>query len=270
MPAVFDEAWDSGSGVEDATRAGSSKTLTFHVIGTDDEEEANQCARDNLPAYYRFWPFRSYRLEFKGGDAWRGEADYGYGGTGATKVTFSTRGGTRHITQSLLTETYSPQGNAPDFKNAIGVNGDTVEGVDIISPVLHFTEEHQVLLSDMLQPTFINNLVGLTAKTNVAVFRGFQPGEVLFYGAEGGYEVPIVPDADPDLKYPVTYEFACSPNRTDIAVGDIEPITKLGFAYLWVRYKETVDEGTAVKVPAFVYVETVYEPGNFSLLGIGS
>ena len=264
MPATFSEAWDSGSGAEDATGQGSTRTLTFHVLDTESEEEANQCAKDNLPAFFRYWPFRGYRLEFQGGDVWRGEAEYGYGGTGATKVTFSTRGGTRHITQSLLTEAYSADGDAPDFQGAIGVNGDTVEGVDVISPVLHFTEEHLVPLTRLLEPTFINTLVGLTGRTNTEPFRGFQAGEVLFYGAEGGYEVPIVPDPDPDLKYPVTYEFAASPNKEDVQIGDIGPITKRGFAHVWVRYKESADGKALLKVPAYVYVETVYDEGDLN------
>jgi hypothetical protein len=271
MPAVFDEAWDSGSGQMDAVGQGSGVTLTFHVLQTDDEEEAHDCVQANLPAFFRHWPYRSYRLTFQGGDVWRGEADFGYGSTGATRVTFTTRGGTRHITQSFVQHSYSPtEEEAPDYQNAINVNGDSVEGVDVVSPVLHFTEEHWLPYTSVVQPTYMNNLVGLTGTVNNDVFRGFQAGEVLFHGADGAYEVSIVAEPDPDLKVPVTYEFSASPNLADLAVGDITGVAKQGHDFLWVRYKEDTsdDEKHLVKVPAFVYVEKVYEDGNFDDLGI--
>jgi hypothetical protein len=39
--------------------------------------------------------------------------------------------------------------------------------------------------------------------------------------------------------------------------------------YLWVRYGDVEDQKVLVKQPESAYVERVYEPGNFALLGIG-
>ena len=72
-------------------------------------------------------------------------------------------------------------------------------------------------------------------------------------------------------------------NRSRIAVGDITGISKLGWEYTWARYADSEDaaaksptlqsygDGAAiVKKPVAVYVERVYEYGDFSLLGIGT
>lgn len=273
MPAEFVEAWDSGSGVHDDSGRGDSVTLTFHVVGTESEEEAHQCARDNLPAFHRYWPFRSYTLDFAGGDVFHGKADFGYGSTGAKRVKVTTRGGTRRITQAIEQVVYSPDDVVDDeFKGAIGVNGDTVEGVDAIVPTLHFTEEHQIPYSTAIRPTFLNALVALTGKVNAEAFRGFQPGEVLFLGADMEYEALTVPDTDPDLKVPVTYEFAASPNRENFDVGGINVNEAWGWDYVWVRYKEDVgaDTKSLLKVPAFVCVATIYHDESFVSLEIGS
>lgn len=57
---------------------------------------------------------------------------------------FDTGGGAQHITQSLANVArYAPPGQtAPNFKGAIGVTADSVEGVDITVPVYHFAETH--------------------------------------------------------------------------------------------------------------------------------
>ncbi len=68
----------------------------------------------------------------------------------------------------------------------------------------------------------------------------------------------------------ITFRFAASPNVTGLVIGDIAGIDKKGWEYLWVRYADAEDQNVLVKKPIAVYVERVYEEGDFSLLGIGT
>ena len=60
--------------------------------------------------------------------------------------------------------------------------------------------------------------------------------------------------------------------RTNLTVGDIVGINKKGWEYMWVRYADAEDATAKVivKKPVAVYVEKVYEEGNFAVLGIGT
>ena len=64
--------------------------------------------------------------------------------------------------------------------------------------------------------------------------------------------------------------FAASPNVQNLTIGGINGIDKKGWEYLWVRYAddEDVNAKVLVKKPIGVYVEQVYENGDFSGLGI--
>ena len=176
--------------------------------------------------------------------------------------TFETSGGTQHITQSL--QTISKHGKPgvlpPDFKGAIGVSADSVEGTDITVPIFRFSETYSIpvpLITHAYKLTVFN----LTGKVNSAAFKGFATGEVLFLGASGsrrGVE-----------KWEITYQFAASKNAVGITVGDIVNIDKKGWGYLWVRYGDVEDEKVLVKQPESVYIERVYDSANFAQLGIG-
>lgn len=272
MPAVIVERWDSRGGQADATGQGSGASLTWVVIGTYDEVEVRSLIEAELPAYYRHWPFQSYTLDYKGGDVWHVESQYGHGQAGEQEITFNTTGGTQHVSQSLSTTAYQPPGGGaapPSFKNAIGVNGESVEGVDKTVPVFSFSVTAQVPYAALLGTALIGNLHDLTGAVNQAAFRGFERGEVLFLGAQCTFRTPLVPVSDPNLTVPVTYQFSSSKNQTGLTIGDIENVSKKGWEYLWIRYKDSTDANTLVKIPAFVYVEQVYRYGDFTKLGLG-
>ena len=184
---------------------------------------------------------------------------------GESRFSFDTGGGTQHITQSLVTvQSFAPGGaTAPNFKGAIGVTHDSVEGVDIHVPVYNFSETHY-LADAAVTPAYRGKLFNLTGKVNDSSFKGLAAGECLFLGASGSKR-----GAD---DWEISFRFAASPNRTGITVGDITGIIKKGWEYLWVRYEDDVDAPTAsmVKKPVAAYVEKVYEVGDFSDLGIGT
>ncbi len=100
------------------------------------------------------------------------------------------------------------------------------------------------------------------SRVNSGPFRGFAAGEVLFLGASGTKRG--------GGDWEITFRFAASRNRTNLTIGDITGISKKGWEYLWVRYADAEDANAKalIKKPVAVYVEKVYEEGDFGALGI--
>jgi hypothetical protein len=284
MTAVALERVDSQSG--EMGLAGTAE-LIFTVTGTADFSDAYSALVDEAPT------------EFDDPDVRKGlvpktyslvpvcideDANYGYGDgkwtgtvkyaapenirtkpkTGDRVITFDTSGGTQHITQSISTaHKYAPLGKtAPDFKGAISVTHDSVEGCDVVVPTFKFSVTAYIADEDVT-PTYIGKLYALTGKINNAEFTvlgfgAFQAGELLFLGS-------AATQRGDGSDWEVQWHFAASPNKTGITIGDIQNVEKKGWEYLWVRYEDT-DDTTAksiVKRPTAVYVEKVYDEGDF-------
>jgi hypothetical protein len=184
--------------------------------------------------------------------------------------TWSTTGGTEHITQSL--ETMEKGGaKVADFKQAIGFDGENVRGVDITVPVMTI-EEIQYKTDDEITSTYVGDIFRATGKINEtevsSPYGVFQPGELLFLGANGSKR-------EDDI-WEVTYRFAGLPNRTNFAVGDLTITSKRGWDYLWLQYEADVDEAAgdggdkkaAIRKPVAYYVERVYEEIDFTDLDL--
>lgn len=259
MTITVEPAWD------DATVGSENHTLRYTILGTDDGSDAYTALLDGSPIIYFGLVRQNANTERLAEEAWEGTVRYGAleGPTfGDPSFTFDTSGGSQHITQSLGTVgAYAASGTPPSYQGAIGVTRDGVEGVDITVPQYSFSETHYFPVAFVTE-AYKQILFSLTGRTNVATFRGFLPGEVLFLGA-GGSRRGL------DM-WEITYRFAASPHATGLSVGSITGITKGGWDYLWVRYEDVEDTAAQAiaKRPVAVYVERVYPLGNFSLLGI--
>jgi len=263
------ESRESASGENEAT------TLVFTIRGTADDIDALEALKTAAPATHdnlvpKTWNVEPVHIDAGDPDGclWTGAVRYGLTSapepkTGDSVYNFDIGGGTQHLTQSIETVgKYAPEGKTPpDFKGAIGVTHDSVEGVDITVPVYHFSETHYKADTEVTAE-YKATLFALTGKVNAAAFKGFEAGEVLFLGASGSKRG--------EEDWEITYRFAASPNATDIPVGDITVTSKKGWEYLWVRYADAEDAGAnaLVKRPVAAYVEKVYEEGDFSALGI--
>ena len=273
MTAIVGEKFESRR-----ITTGESPTveLVYFISGSEDDAEIKAALAAVAPAFYSgttaagnliSLPLQSLRIEPRGGALWDGVATYGRRKpkeTGDSTFSFDTGGGTQHITQSLETVgKHAVPGPAPDFKGAIGVTHDNVEGVDIVVPVYNFSETHYIDV-DFVTGAYKAALFRITGKVNDGVFRGFQVGEVLFQGASGSQRG--------EEDWEISFKFAASPNVVGLKVGDIAGINKKGWEYLWVRYADAEDDDakTLVKKPFAAYVERVYESGDFSELGIGT
>ncbi|MCL2641662.1 MAG: hypothetical protein FWD53_12510 [Phycisphaerales bacterium] len=249
-----------------------SVELVYNIAGSDDDAEIRSDLLHASPVWFCNLIRQSATVEPVGPLLWEGKVKYGprqrQPPTGESTFSFETSGGTQHLSQSIQTVGRYP-GNAPDCGGAIGVTHDSVEGVDITIPIYQFSETHYIAAL-LVTNAYKGTLFRLTGKVNNAAFRGCAAGECLFLGANGSQRIKGETEVDGDWE--ITFKFAASPNATGLVVGTITGINKKGWEYMWVRYEDREDDAAnvLVKKPVAVYIEKVYEEGNFAQLGIGS
>jgi len=185
--------------------------------------------------------------------------------TGDSFFSFDTSGGTQHITVSRQTVgAFGTGANVNDYGKAVGWENDSIQGTDITVPVYTWAETHY-LPDSIVTLGYRGSLFALTGRTNNASFKGMAAGECLFLGAAGSQR-------GSGEDWEINFRFAGSPNATGLSIGSITGIAKKGWEYLWVAYDKQ-ENGTLKKivpVPKQVYVERVYEEGDFSILEIGT
>ena len=259
MPAQITELYKSGEGVESVDNP--SAMLLFVVTGTSDDVEVRSTIEAHVPSSYVGLPIQDYDFRPLGNGIWEVAVHYGLKKqTNQSSFSFDTGGGTAHVTNSISTVARYPA-NAPDCQGAVGISGDSVEGVDITVPVYNFSETHY-LPAASISGAYKATLFNLTGKVNGGSFKGFAAGEVLFLGASGSQRG--------NEDWEISYKFAASPNKTSLSVGSVTGIAKGGWQHLWVLYSSAVDQNALIKRPIAAYVEQVYWPADFSLLGIGT
>ncbi len=288
MPITVEEKLESR---QSTTGQNASVDLIYIVRGSDDDIQIKSAVDTNSPSDHDGLEKQSIHIEPIGPQLWEATVRYGIPGgtnapppeTGESSFSFDTGGGNQHITQSLQTVgSYAATGmpGTPDFQGAIGVADASggIDGVDITVPVYQFSETHYIDDS-VVTLAYRGTLFNLTGKTNDAPFKGLSAGEGLFLGASGTKRGSAsggtsggggAPGSMGDWE--ITFRFAASPNRTGMTIGGITGIDKKGWEYIWVRYAD-VEDTTAlviVKKPVAVYVEKVYEEGDFAALGIGT
>jgi hypothetical protein len=273
MPLTLTEKLDSRKW---NTGENASVEMVYILTGTADDVAAKALIESSTAETYNGLVRQSINLEPEWVDTaasdgqWLATVRYGVkppAEVGESSFSFDTGGGTQHITQSISTiQRYAPPGKtAPDFKGAIGVTHDNVEGVDITVPVFNFTVRRRLPIAQWTA-AYVGTLYALTGKVNNAGFSvtingntySFAAGECLFLGASGD-------ESSASEFVEVNYRFAASPNRTGITVGDIVNIAKKGWEYLWVRYADSEDAAAKaiIKKPVAAYVEKVYQDGAF-------
>lgn len=299
MPLTWIEDNESRSAtiVRLGKRASSTYQKSYKVFGTTDDTEVHADANARITSTLRGWQYpgkpdvqllaESYSVSYLGDDAWQVTISYEKAGADDDTQTepfkrsrsFDTSGGTQHITQAAggtvtsVGSTVTTQGSerryppsAPSMNNAIGVDGQSVNGVDIVVPALTWTETYDVP-DAYVTSNYIKSVAAITGTVNNAGFRSFAAGEVLFMGCSGSQEWDSDKGNGP---WTLSFKFVASPNVTNQTIGDITGIEKKGHEYLWVRYEDSVSSNELVKKPKTVYVNKVYRDGNFSGLGIGT
>jgi hypothetical protein len=248
-------------------------TVRYQIEGSTDPEAVKTALADQSEPTYGGLIRDTYTAKEEGNGLWLGEVRYVSPGSlrrepqpvSTVRETFNSGGGTQHITQSRETRMVYASGDFPvsmdNTKGAIGVTLEgEVQGCDIVTPAYNFTRR-KVFLPGDVDNEYKAIIYALTGKVNDDEFEDFAAGEVLFLGAEGS-------DRD-DGCYEISFSFSAKPNQTDQTIGDIEGIDYGGWDYVWILYvpKENEDTKLVMKVPAGVWVERVYDEGDFDDLG---
>ena len=245
-----------------------SAQVEYIIQGTADDAAAADAMNtylttNNLLVWDTNIPMTSFSLEQLSDQIWVATVQYGYTNnqdTSASQVSFDTGGGSQKITQSasgMSIAAYAlPTKTAPDFKGAINVDDNSVNGVDIVVPQYNWNEQRYY---SSVSSGYQQTLYLLTGKVNNGSWHGYAQGEVLFLGAGGSRKGSGT--------WEMNFKFAASPNKTGIQIGNITGIAKKGWEYLWVRYEKNTDANVLVQTPASVHVHQVYEYGDFSGLG---
>lgn len=229
------------------------------VIGSLNEQDVQAYVLAGTPSIvatiYGVLLRQDLRLRQTAYNQWSATVPYGNrpNATGEWSWDFDTTGGLIHITNAKAEVGRYPSDKAPNQQGAIGVEGDTVKGTDIVIPALkiNVSFRHPAAEMTLARAKF---LAGVTGTVNSAPFLSFSPGEVLFLGARGS-------DGS-QAEATVNYQFAMSSNVTNLSIGEIADIVKRGHDVAWVRYEDKVQttggESQPTRVPKFVYVDQVY------------
>lgn len=258
---------------------GSTISLDFVALRSEDDTAIYAAVLAECPSSYGTLKLSKIDLDPQGGGVWYATAVYAKdegsevdvtgvpdaqpGDTDplGAEFTFDTTGGTAHITQSIATvsKTRVGGGDAPDYKQTIGVSKDGVAGVDIPAPKLEFQITRNVSFVTL---AYIRAMSSMTGKVNDAEYFGFSSGELMFLGASGR--------TGSDGKCKVTWKFAGSENVAEVVVSDELTVStgKDGWDYLWCTYGKAVSEGEVVSRPTAAYVEQIAERVDFTALGI--
>lgn len=158
-------------------------------------------------------------------------------------------------------------GSSVDKKGLIGATGDKVEGVDILMPSVASSLSFE-MTSGQMTNDYIQTLAALVGKMNDDFFWRYNAGECLFAGARMRRSWDR---EDGAYRYYLSYSFKARPNETVDWIDGFDSFSKKGWQYMWIDYAEKPDDDDEKLQPEIrgVYLEDVYQEGNFSLLGIG-
>ncbi len=208
-------------------------------------------------------------------EVWEGTVRYGpmsetFIPSGAGGFSLDTGGGTQHIVQAL--EHLADYGqDAPDTGGALGVlpTGE-VQGVDIPVKAFPFQKVRYLSVADFTT-AFLAACYALTKCYNsqpiTLTFAGaaltFAAGELFLDRVTLSYQ-------QGDLYLPVTFSLIGQPNRTNFSVGGITVAAKRGWDLMTVDHEDSIAaSGKAFdKLVKAVHIDRVFEPGDFSVLGL--
>lgn len=144
-----------------------------------------------------------------------------------------------------------------DTGRAIGLSSDRVEGCDIYVPREEWTRE---VVRSSVTSAYKRTLHNLAGSTNASPFYNYPAHAVLYLGSTGNYG---------QGRWNLTHKFAAAEHKYNVSIGPFTVPVKRAWDYLWVQYKASSAGGLITQVPSAVYVERVYQDGNFALIEIG-
>jgi predicted RNA-binding protein with PUA-like domain len=237
--------------------------VRYWIKGTDNEFEARAALVIEADPVFDGRVASAYRLDRVGSETWEGLVTYS-----AQEWERNFEIGIEQVTITQALENvgnYAASGNvAPNFRGAIGVTRDSIEGVSIPIPTKTWSETHY-FDPKLIDESYEDAAELLTGKTNDRPWRRHAAGEVMFEGVTGGI-------SRGKTRMALTFKFRKSRNRGAFNIGNIPVPSKAGFDYLWVNYVEYPDPTSfrMVKTPYSVHVDRVIEKGSFDVLRLPS
>lgn len=279
------------------SRVGSdaSRDRIYLASGSDDDAEIIAAVLAEAPATHNGLPFAGIsqiRPSVDYENDWEVWARYGvatWSGSDpigpAVLLSFSTTGGTKHVTQSIETtdwSTHAGKGAAPNFNRQIGVqDGGAPLGTDVPVPVFNFNIRMRFEAAD-ITTDLIEALYLTVGKVNDAPWSvtvqysgvnltlSFDQWQVLYRGAEA-------PEPNGDGSVSIALTFSAAENLTDYEPApDWPTVTKSAWDYLWFYYRqtETATQDDPLEMtylttqPIAAYVEQVVKEADFTALGL--
>lgn len=182
----------------------------------------------------------------------------------------TTTGGTAHRGVGTVrgVQYTSPTGSVPEFAGlVIGGTPDGVAGVDYQIRVFSARATKYVAATDINAHRAA--AFALTGQVNSGSFsadgQAFAAGEVLFGGMSWTKRTEVEPN-----DYECVFEFTMAPNKTNWTLDgtDIIVASKTGWQLLEFIYEKKSADGFISQVVSYVNVQTIYESGDFSTLGL--
>lgn len=283
------QVWESATGPQATQAQKASAQSTYWTTGSDVEAEIIDAVADAAPMSIDCNGQLAVRVSIDvkrhAEKFWEASVKYAdeeskqseeQAEEGTWRFSFDTTGGTHKITQALAdVERYhrTAANPAPNLRGAIGWDGKKLNGCEIVIPKLEFAVEIYYDPADVNVAMAVS-LARNTGKTNNGNWLGFAECEVLFMGATGDGDRPLV-TGQRVKPAKVSFKFACSENRTAIPVGQIAlnsagtgvaGVDKKGWEYMSVYYtiKDDGVDGISYPTPEWVHVYRVYPVLNFA------
>lgn len=157
-------------------------------------------------------------------------------------------------------------GEEHDVGTTIGINGDDVDGADVYRPLMRIEVTKKTNETNWLVKKGIAE-DGMD-KTNTTIWKGYEPGRVLFTGAT------IEKTKDDEYTFSYTFQVRAAQNEVtfDLSDGSTTDAIDIGpWDHVWFRHKSTVETDTVTSVKTKrkliedVHVAQVYESYEFGL-----
>jgi hypothetical protein len=184
------------------------------------------------------------------------------GGTDTIFVSYGTmekKSAAGHTATDKTRAQAATDGFTLDNQRVIGSSNEGVRGAEKVMPVFRWSVE---VARSSVDKAYLRTLRNLTGKVNNATFYQWPEGDVLYKGASG---------RNTNGRWMITHSFEVSETRVTVDVGNGITMEKVkGFELLVIEYMKQPIGGRGLSVPWHAYVEQIYEPANFSLIGIGT
>lgn len=277
------EMWDSRQGSRGGDSSEELLIYDVNATGTDaDAAGARAAVLATAPLVFEGLFRSKVRHKCRGGARWMVEVDYSSKDNGkpddeeeggfrvGVKWSITTEQTRRLVALQTIERKTAAGFDEVDFKGAINVSKDRVEGVDV--PV----GTAQLTLTVYRKPAeltaaYFDDLLACVGKTNDDEFYGRAEGSLLFLGVDVAFvnDSSIDPDDQEAVALPFVFQY--SPPGV-VSIDGFDDVNKDGWEYVWPYFAEEVDTGAGLLIakPVQLNREKVIESADFSALGIGT